>query len=117
MKQDYESIKGHPWRFAAFSSALTYEDLPDEVIVMVKHLLLDILGTTLAATTLGAGCRELVEVVRELGGSPQSTILGTNYKVSPPNAALANGGLAHALNYDPLGSETGHIGVLCLTAP
>jgi 2-methylcitrate dehydratase PrpD len=40
---------------ATFSAALTYEYIPQEVIAKVKHLLLDTLGTTLAASTLGAG--------------------------------------------------------------
>jgi 2-methylcitrate dehydratase PrpD len=117
MQPDYRRIQGHTRRLATFSAALTYEDVPRDAIAKVKHLLLDTLGTTLAATTLGAGCREVVEVMRDVGGRPESTILGFGDKVAAPNAALANGGLAHALNYDPIGSETGHIGVVCLTAP
>jgi 2-methylcitrate dehydratase PrpD len=96
---------------------LTYEDVPLDALAKVKYLLLDTLGTTLAATTLGAGCREVVEVMRDVGGNRESTILGFGHKVAAPNAAFANGGLAHALNYDPIGSETGHVGVVCLTAP
>jgi len=117
MQPDYQSITGQTRQLAAFSAALTYEDIPPDVIAMTKRLLLDTLGCALAATTLGAGCRETVRAMVELGGKPESTILGSTSKVSAPNAALANGALAHALNYDPLGSETGHIGVVCLTAP
>lgn len=84
---------------------------------MAKHLVLDTLGTTLAATTLGAGCREVVEVIAARGGKPESSIIGFGAKVSAPDAAFANGALAHALNYDAIGSEVGHIGVNCLTAP
>lgn len=117
MQPDYQRIKGHTRRLAAFSSALTYDDIPRDVIEKVKYLILDTLGTALAATTLGAGCREVAEVMRDIGGKPESTILGFGYKVAAPNAALANGALAHALNYDPIGPETGHVGVTCLTAP
>ena len=117
MQPNYQSITGHTRRLAAFSAALTYDDIPPDVIVMVKRLLLDTLGCTLAATTLGAGCRETARAMVELGGRPESTILGSASKVAAPNAALANGALAHALNYDALGPETGHIGVVCLTAP
>jgi 2-methylcitrate dehydratase PrpD len=117
MQPDYHLIQGHTRRLATFSTALTYDDVPRNVVAKVKHLLLDTLGTTLAATTLGAGCREVAQVIRDVGGKPESTILGFGYKVAAPNAALVNGGLAHALNYDPIGPETGHVGVVCLTAP
>jgi len=85
--------------------------------LLAKQLTLDTLGTALAATTLGEGCREVVDVMSALGGKPESTILGCGLKVCAPNAAFANGTLAHALNYDAIGKETGHTGVVCLTAP
>lgn len=84
---------------------------------MAKRLTLDTLGTALAATTLGPGCDALVKVASELGGPPRSAIIGSGLRVAPPNAALANGGLAHALNYDAVGTKTGHTGVVCLVAP
>src|SRR5438046_375132 len=90
-------------QLAAFSAALAYEDIPSDVIVGVKHLLLDTLGTTLAATTLGAGCREVTQVFADLGGKPESTILGDGRKVAAPHAAMINGALAHALNFDATG--------------
>jgi 2-methylcitrate dehydratase PrpD len=93
MQPDYQIIKGHTRRLAMFSAALTYEDIPREVIAKVKHLILDTLGTTLAATTLGSGCREVVQGMSDIGGKQESTILGFGYKVAAPNAAFANGGL------------------------
>jgi 2-methylcitrate dehydratase PrpD len=104
-------------QLATFAAELTYDDLPAEVALMAKQLTLDTLGTALAATTLGEGCRESVDAMRALGGKPESTILGFDVKVSAPNAAFANGALAHALNYDAIGEDTGHTGVTCLTAP
>jgi 2-methylcitrate dehydratase PrpD len=104
-------------QLAAFAAALAFDELPKAVVAKVKELLLDTLGTTLAATTLGAGCREAIAVMQRLGGKPESTIFGSTTKVPAPAAAFANGGLAHALNYDPIGPEVGHVGVVCLTAP
>jgi len=104
-------------RLATFAAELTYDDLPADVALMAKQLTLDTLGTALAATTLGEGCRESVDAMSALGGKPESTILGFGVKVSAPNAAFANGALAHALNYDAIGEDTGHTGVTCLTAP
>src|SRR5262249_27065498 len=68
-------------------------------------------------TTLGDGCREAIAVARRLGGPPESSILGTDARVCATHAAFANGALVHALNYDPIGSEIGHVGVICLPAP
>ena len=48
--------------------------------------------------------RETMAVMSRLAGPPESTILGLGTKVSPTNAAFANGALVHALNYDPIGS-------------
>ena len=100
-----------------FAARLKFGDLPAEVVANVKLMILDALGCAIAATTLGDGCRETIAVMRSLGGTPESTIIGTADKVSAPNAAFANGALVHALNYDPIGGEIGHVGVVCLVAP
>lgn len=102
---------------AEFAATLDYNDLPTPVVAMVKRLVLDTLGVGLAATTLGPGCSEAVSVMRDLGGTSKSTIIGHGVKVGAPNAAFANGALAHALNFDPIGADVGHLGVVCLAAP
>jgi 2-methylcitrate dehydratase PrpD len=103
--------------FAEFASTLTLDDVPAATVNLTKRIILDTLGCALAATTLGDGCRETIDVMRRLGGSPESTILGSSAKIPAPHAAFANGALVHALNYDPIGIETGHMGVVCLSAP
>ena len=102
---------------AEFAATLTYDDLPLEIVVTIKQMILDALGAALAATTLGEGCVESMAVMQDLGGKPESTILGLGAKVAAPNAAFANGALVHALNYDPIGRGVGHLGVVCLVAP
>ena len=102
---------------AAFAASLRYEDIPPEIVALTKRMILDSLGAALAASTLGPGCAASMNVMRDLGGPGESTILGLGVKVAAPNAAFANGALVHALNYDPAGSETGHLGVVCLVAP
>lgn len=97
-------------RLARFAAQVTYEALPPSVVRTVKGILLDSLGTALAANTLGEGCRELVAVARDAGGAAESTIIGFGDKVPALMAALVNGGLAHALNYDAVGA--GHLGVI-----
>jgi 2-methylcitrate dehydratase PrpD len=102
-------------RLAEYAASITFESLPNDAVVAVKHLVLDSLGTALAATTMGEGCRELVAMVVAGGGHPQATVLGFGHRGPAPLIALANGGLVHALNYDAGGS--GHLGVVALVAP
>lgn len=100
---------------ARFAAELTYDELPPEAVSAVKLIILDSLGTTLAANTLGDGCPEFVEVVRSMGGAPESTLLGFDEKLPAVNAALANGAMAHALNYDN-GAGGAHLGPVTLPA-
>ncbi|HJX10789.1 MAG TPA: MmgE/PrpD family protein, partial [Candidatus Binatia bacterium] len=50
------------------------------------------------------------------GGPPQASVFGAGLKVSAPDAALANGAIAHALDYDDCGVKIGHPSVLVLPA-
>src|SRR5437762_9854137 len=95
---------------AAYAANITYESLPSEAVIALKRVVLDTLGTAVAATTLGAGCRELVGVIRSMAGTAESTIVCFGDQVPTAHAAFVNGGLAHALNYDAVGA--GHPGVL-----
>lgn len=104
-------------RLAEFAASLTYDDLPAAAVALIKQVVLDTVGCSLAATTLGAGCREVVQAMRDLASKPEATILGSSHKVAAADAAFANGALAHALNYDAFGPEVGHVGVVCLAAP
>ena len=109
---------GSPTRqLANFVSKLKYEDLPSEAIAVLKMLCLDTVGTALAGTTLGPGCDEVRRVVRDAGGVEECTVIGYGVKAPALTAAFANGATAHALNYDALGGEGGHLGVSTLPAP
>lgn len=103
-------------RVAEYAATISYERLPLEVVSTLKALILDTLGTTLAANTLGAGCQEARAVARGMAGTAESTVIGFGDKVSAPAAAFANGAMAHALNYDAIGPEGAHLGVI-LAAP
>jgi 2-methylcitrate dehydratase PrpD len=101
-----------------FASDLTFERLPNQVVTTVKRILLDTLGTTLAANTLGVGCKELVQVVQRAGGASDATLIGIGGKIPAANAALANGGMSHALNFDDVAGPrgSGHMGVTSIPA-
>jgi 2-methylcitrate dehydratase PrpD len=87
------------------------------VVVAVKRIVLDCVGTALAGSSLGTGVPELLAVVEACGGKPEAAILGTSLRAPAMLAALANGGLAHALNYDDYLPGAGlHLGVTSLPA-
>jgi 2-methylcitrate dehydratase PrpD len=76
-----------------------YKDIPDIAVEAAKKEVLDSLATALGGTTK-PGVGELVDMVKEWGGSPQSTIIGYGIKCPAPNAAQVNGSMIHALDYD-----------------
>lgn len=78
---------------------LTYENLPASAVEAAKRNLLDTVGVAIAGA-LAPGCREVVGLVVDNGGSPQATVWGTGRKVSATEAALANGTMAHAHDFD-----------------
>ncbi len=102
---------------AEFAAGVTYEQLSVEVVRAIKRMVLDCLGCALAGTTLGSGVKPLFEFVDDCGGPPQASIVGTGRRAPAAAAALANGGLAHALNYDDYLPGAGiHLGVTSIPA-
>ncbi len=78
---------------------LRYEDIPGDAVESAKREVLDSLATALGGSSK-AGVRELVDMVREWGGSEQSTVIAYGVKCPAPNAAQVNGTMIHALDYD-----------------
>jgi 2-methylcitrate dehydratase PrpD len=92
MKNDDATIAD----LADWASALTFADLPDEVAARVKLLTLDTIGAMLAAAQPKYTAGWLItEHVRDLGGRPESTVIGRDFKSSCVNAALAGGTLGY----------------------
>ncbi|MEZ5076073.1 MAG: MmgE/PrpD family protein [Solirubrobacterales bacterium] len=88
-------------RVAAFAAALHEERPPDEVLATARLLLLDTVGCALAAATAG-GYDGVRAVAVEQGGFPQARIIGSREMVPGASAALVNGTLAHALDFDDI---------------
>ena len=78
-----------------------YEDIPGEVREVARQVCLDGIGVTIAGLRepLGLG-RITLDYVGQLGGRPESTVLGVGLRTSAQNAAYANGTLCHALDFD-----------------
>ncbi|MCL5959357.1 MAG: MmgE/PrpD family protein [Chloroflexi bacterium] len=79
--------------------ATTFDGLPLEAVERAKMSFLDVVGALVAGAT-ARGCREVVDLVLEWGGKPESTVLMRGGKVPAHNAALANSVMARALDFD-----------------
>lgn len=73
--------------------------VPAEVDAAALRHLLDGLGNAVAAARAHAA-DPAVSVAVGLGGPTEATVLGTGTRISAPAAALANGTLVHALDFD-----------------
>ena len=103
-------------RFAAFALELELDALPEEVVEAAKLHVLDVLGCGLAAHGLGiAG--EGRQAMAELGGEPESSVIGLETGLPAPNAAFANGMLCHGLDFDDTHSDSvSHVSTVVVPA-
>jgi 2-methylcitrate dehydratase PrpD len=93
---------GETIRLAQYAAGLRYDDLPEEVVVRAKEVIID----TVAAAICGADLpwsRIVTAYARRIGPGGSSYILGAGApSVQAPAAALANGALAHGFELDSL---------------
>jgi 2-methylcitrate dehydratase PrpD len=88
-----------------FTDRLTYDRIPTEVIRSAKLRILDILGICLASSTQEFA-KGAVDAVAQWGGTPESTVVGFGLRLPAPSAVLANGVLAHGLDFDDTHAES-----------
>ena len=88
-------------QYADYATSLRYEDLPEEVVIHAKKLILDIMANDLGGYAWMESGPKIVEGVRTLNrGSAGATVLATGEQMAPEWASLANGAMAHSLDYD-----------------
>ena len=101
-------------KIARFIVDTGYEDIP-HAVKKAKRTALDCLGAALAGVSEPVS-QTVTAYVTKLGGPHQASVFGAGLKVSVADAALANGSIAHALDYDDCGVKIGHPSVLVLPA-
>jgi len=89
---------------ARWALTLKLEDIPERARAAACRHLLDGMGCAIAAARTDE-VRAAIDVARALGGATESSIIGVGVRVSAPAAALANGALVHALDYDDTHTE------------
>ncbi|MFC1905470.1 MmgE/PrpD family protein [Chloroflexota bacterium] len=87
------------YELADFVVNSDYKDMPAKAITIAKECILDCLGCIFAGSIEPAG-KIVTEYVRGLGGNPQSSVITCGLKTAPPQAAMANASMAHAIDYD-----------------
>lgn len=89
-----------------------FRHIPSEVVARAKLCLLDTAAAMLVASAprYPAG-RIMMDLVRRLGGTPESSLVGQGRRTSRVNAALANATLAYYCDIEP------HHGAAILHAP
>ena len=96
--------------------AVTYEALPAEVRELARQCVLDYIGVGLAGAD-DELARILLDDATEAGGNEQAAVIGHSARLPVLAAALVNGAITHALDYDDVNlAMPGHPSVAILPA-
>lgn len=95
--------------------ATAYDDIPSAAYEQAKKSILDYLGTAIQGSTTELG-RMIIDFTQDQGGHPQARVIATSLRTASASAALANGALGHAEDFDDLGGIGGHPAIV-LTPP
>ena len=85
---------------AEYAKDLTFDDIPESVIEVQKQSLADALSCMAAATSLFPEAGAFTEYALSQCDTGSCTLLASKKKTIPALAALANGALIHALDYE-----------------
>jgi 2-methylcitrate dehydratase PrpD len=107
--------EGASLKLCELIAGLSYEDLPREVLVTVKSLILDALGV-IGGAARAEGIPELNRRLARWETQGSATGLIGKRRYSPPTAALANGAACHALDFDDQ-HDPARVHTNCVTLP
>ena len=88
-------------KIARFITGITPGKIQGEAFEIARRGITDFTGVALAGSKEEAGSI-IAGCVREMGGKAQAGVIGKGFQTSPHLAALANGTMGHALDYDDL---------------
>lgn len=84
---------------AEFLYRTSLKDIPNQAVDIAHEHVLDCIGVTMAGSADSTG-RIITHFVKEMGGEPKASVFCGGFMTSAPQAAMANGTMAHALDYD-----------------
>jgi 2-methylcitrate dehydratase len=88
-------------KMSQFALDLKYKDIPEHAIWEAKRFLLDSVGCALAAVH-NEDMEAMYRFTEKLGGIPEATVIGREFKTNGSNAALMNCLLTRALDYNDI---------------
>jgi 2-methylcitrate dehydratase PrpD len=92
-----------------------FEDLPRNVIDKAKHCVMDTMAVIIGGSAM-EGIPAVVDLVKARGGKPESFIPFYGGKVPAPEAGLAIGPMARAMDFGDVHEEAGHCSEYTLPA-
>jgi 2-methylcitrate dehydratase PrpD len=92
-------------RLAEYIRDTEFDDIPADVKTKAKHCFLDWLGSGLGGVDDEASLL-ITDYVLSCGGKPEATIIGRADRTDAAHAALANGVIGHALDFDDYHADT-----------
>jgi 2-methylcitrate dehydratase PrpD len=109
-------MMGATRQLASFVVDTSFAGIPAPAYARAKEAILDGLGCALVGSPTPIG-KLMTRYVRERNETPRASVIGGGYKTSAALAALANGTMAHALDFDDVNwSMSGHPTVPLLPA-
>jgi len=84
---------------AKFALDFPTQDIPSDVMHLAKRCVMNSCGVALYGT-LDPAINIMLDFLRAEGCAAQATVIGSGFRTSPQNAALANGFLGHLEDYD-----------------
>ena len=88
------------YRLAAHGMSFDARALAPQTLHAAKRVVLDGIGVMLAASGASADVLPFRELALAQSGAPQASVLGFGDRLSVAQAALVNGAMAHALDYE-----------------
>jgi 2-methylcitrate dehydratase PrpD len=96
------------------ASAVTYDALPEPVRAWARQCVLDYYGVALGGAD-DPLAKILLDELAEAGGAAQASVIGSTTRLPALSAALVNGAIGHALDYDDVNlAMPGHPSVAIL---
>ena len=114
-KNEIEDIEGISRRLCEAVENWTYNDIPEDVVRTLRMLVIDTLGV-IGGAARAPGIAEVNQRLAKWESSGSATGLIGKRRFSPPNAAMANGAAAHALDFDDM-HDPARIHAFCVLLP
>lgn len=93
-----------------YAARFSYDDLPAGVVDWTKTIVMDTLGALLLGSNPQYRASWLTgDLAKSMGGKPECTVIGRDFKTSVESATLANGTMGYAADIEGAGVARQHV--------